>query len=79
MPPTPSPSLIDELLPLPVPSAHGPTDSLAAALRRSAALAVIVIFLLATVFLLVYPAHDAHTRSLAHAIVARGVVLAADR
>lgn len=43
-------SLADELVPIPKATAHGELDSLANALRRSAALAVILVFLLAIVF-----------------------------
>lgn len=46
------PSLLDEIFPIPQPSPHGQSDSLAQALRRSGAVAVIVMFLVAATFFL---------------------------
>lgn len=43
----------DELFPLPEHSEHGSTDSLAVAVRRAGAVAIIVFFLMATIFLVV--------------------------
>lgn len=51
-------SLADELVPIPKATERGELDSLANALRRSAALAVILVFLLAIVFfILTEPDH----------------------
>lgn len=46
------PSLLDELLPIPVQSGTQ-TDTLAPALRRSGAVAVIVVFIITTIYFLI--------------------------
>ncbi|BEI85107.1 hypothetical protein CcaverHIS002_0505080 [Cutaneotrichosporon cavernicola] len=47
------PNLADELVPVPHPSERGGLDALATALRRSASVAVIIVFLLGTVFYII--------------------------
>ncbi|GMK55548.1 hypothetical protein CspeluHIS016_0206040 [Cutaneotrichosporon spelunceum] len=53
------PNLADELVPVPHPTEQGGLQALTAALRRSASVAVILVFLLATVFyILTEPEHS---------------------
>lgn len=58
------PSLADELVPVPHPSERGGLDALAVALRRSASVAIILVFLLAIVFfVLTEPEHGARAEA----------------
>ncbi|KAL1407485.1 hypothetical protein Q8F55_006918 [Vanrija albida] len=53
------PSLVDELIPIPQPSAHGDIDSLAVAVRRFGSVAIITFFLVATLYW-VFEGADTH-------------------
>jgi len=74
-------SLLDELFPLPSHSPLGPQDSLARAVRRALAVAILVFFLIVTVYLLLSPAPETkgHARQLTGVFFTRDVEIRADR
>ncbi|WOO78534.1 uncharacterized protein LOC62_02G002081 [Vanrija pseudolonga] len=74
MPRSARPSLVDELIPIPQPSAHGDIDSLAVAVRRFGSVAIITFFLVATAYWVCEgsaPPHRHRFRDLQRMFVAR--------